>query len=205
MYWLHIRAFIFTRTCANAIEIPGHSHVWAHQYGSIYVLCANVNDKLGLVFPPLFFILTFVWHNVRYVLECAHVDRRKPARGGCLGLFLTGVWRKHKLGSTKQKSVPGISSLGRVYISSSTPQSERTQPPGGGFIRSMCSLEFACMINVHVPAYFRLCSSELACLHDEHCSFVCVCVVGARARAGLGVFVLRVTVFSRICICMVNE
>ena len=61
------------------------------------------------------------------------------------------------------------------------------------------------MINVHVPVYFRLCSSELACLHDEHCSFVCVCVVGARARAGLGVFVLRVTVFSRICICMVNE
>ena len=49
------------------------------------------------------------------------------------GFFQTGVRRrKYKLGPTKQKSVPGISSLARVYISSSSPQSERIRTPGGG-------------------------------------------------------------------------
>ena len=53
------------------------------------------------------------------------------------GFFQTGVRRrKYKLGPTKQKSVPGISSLARVYISSSSPQSERMVPPGGHFLRS---------------------------------------------------------------------
>ena len=55
---------------------------------------------------------------------------------GALGaqIFQTGVRRrKYKLGPTKQKSVPEISSLARVYISSSSPQSERFVPPGGQF------------------------------------------------------------------------
>ena len=39
-----------------------------------------------------------------------------------VGHFQTGVRRrKYKLGPTKQKTVPGISSLARVYISSSSP------------------------------------------------------------------------------------
>ena len=55
--------------------------------------------------------------------------------------FQTGVRRrKYKLGPTKQKSVPGISSLARVYISSSSPHSERMPLPGGGFLRSTLSL-----------------------------------------------------------------
>ena len=50
------------------------------------------------------------------------------------------VWRrKYKLGPTKQISVPEISSLARGYVSSSSPQSERILPPGGGFVRSTCT------------------------------------------------------------------
>ena len=61
------------------------------------------------------------------------VDRRNLTPGG---RHLSGWRRKYKLGSTKQKSVPGISSLARVYISSSSHQSERCLPPGGRFLRS---------------------------------------------------------------------
>ena len=64
--------------------------------------------------------------------EAFAVDQSIPPQGD---IFQTGVRRrKYKLGPTKQKSVPGISSLARVYISSSSPQSERYTPPKGGYI-----------------------------------------------------------------------
>ena len=53
------------------------------------------------------------------------------------GFFQTGVRRrKYKLGPTKKFPVQIFASLARVYISSSSPQSERIPTPGGGFLRS---------------------------------------------------------------------
>ena len=48
------------------------------------------------------------------------------------GFFQTGVRRrKYKLGPTKKFPVQIFASLARVYISSSSPQSERIRTPGG--------------------------------------------------------------------------
>jgi hypothetical protein len=41
-------------------------------------------------------------------------------------------------GNLYQNLVVPIASLGRVYVSSSAPQSKRNTPPGGRFLRSIC-------------------------------------------------------------------
>ena len=58
------------------------------------------------------------------------------------GFFQTVRRRKYKLGPTKKFPVQIFASLARVYISSSSPQSERNLTPRGGFLRSMWCKEY---------------------------------------------------------------
>ena len=66
-----------------------------------------------------------------------------------VGRFQTGVRRrKYKLGPTKQKTVPGISSLARVCISSSSPQSEKCPPTPRGVSSINVELRLSTIVTV---------------------------------------------------------
>ena len=78
---------------------------------------------------------TLIWLIKTGILEFGgNLIVETPPWGG--GFFQSGVRRtKYKLGPTKKFPVQIFASLSRVYISSSSPQSEK-KTPRGGFLRS---------------------------------------------------------------------
>ena len=151
----------------DTYAIPSIRHIYVCGIQDTYPRYAKTRYHMRPCIPPLLPSIRHMrmrdtaYTYARSISTVLIVGNHPPG----VGFFQTEVRRrKYKLGPTKKFPVQIFASWARVYISSSTPQSERTLPPGGGFLGPTSmrnTTHHALRPCIHPPPHeFRLWSSR---------------------------------------------